>query len=76
MTYDAFDFEAPICDIYPVMGNLLGNVGPIQTRDDFNEYPFNEIPEIFWKTYTPHLEAIRKVTLRDESLWGMWLRYF
>ncbi len=63
MTYDAFDFEAPICDILPGHGAIFWEMlGPIQTRDDFNEYPFNEIPEIFWKTYTPHLEAIRKVT--------------
>ena len=36
-----------------------GMAGPIQTRDDFNKYPFKELPKIFWETYTPHLEAIR-----------------
>jgi len=36
-----------------------GMAGPIQTRDDFNKYPFEELPEIFWQTYIPHLEAIR-----------------
>ncbi len=62
MTYDAFDYEAAICDIYPDHGAILGGrPGPIQNRDDFNKYPFEEIPEIFWNTYTPHLEALRKV---------------
>ena len=62
MTYDAFDYEAAICEIFPGHGAINGGMlGPIQTRDDFNKYPFDELPEIFWKTYTPHLEAIRKV---------------
>lgn len=62
MTYDAFSYEAAICEIYPGHGAISGGMpGPIQTRDDFNTYPFDEIPKIFWETYTPHLEAIRKV---------------
>jgi uroporphyrinogen decarboxylase len=62
MTYDAFSYEAAICEIYPGHGAISGGMlGPVQTRDDFNKYPFDEIPKIFWETYTPHLEAIRKV---------------
>ena len=61
-TYDAFDYEAAICDIFPDHGAINGGrPGPIQNRDDFNNYPFDEIPKIFWDKYTPHLEAIRKV---------------
>ena len=61
MTYDAFDFEAAICDILPGHGAILGGMsGPIQTRTDFENYPWNDIPKIFWETYTPHFEAIRK----------------
>lgn len=60
-TYDGFDYEAAICDVYPDHGAILGGKpGPIQTRDDFNNYPFDDIPRIFWEKYTPHLEAIRK----------------
>jgi len=59
-TYDGFDYEAAICDIFPGHGAIMGGMaGPIQTRDDFNKYPFDDLPDIFWKTYTPHLEAIR-----------------
>ena len=62
MTYDGFDYEAAICDIYPGHGAILGGIkGPIQNRDDFEKYPFDDIPKIFWESYTPHLEALRKV---------------
>jgi hypothetical protein len=60
--YDAFDYEAAICDIIPGHGAIMGGMlGPVQTRDDFEKYPFDDIPRIFWETYTPRLEAIRKV---------------
>jgi uroporphyrinogen decarboxylase len=61
MTYDAFDFEAAICDILPAHGAIMGGmVGPIQTREDFDNYPWKDIPRIFRETYIPHFEAIRK----------------
>lgn len=61
MTYDAFDFEAAICDILPGHGAIMGGMaGPIQTREDFDNYPWEEVVKIFWETYTPHFEAIRK----------------
>ena len=60
--YDAFDYEAAICEIFPGHGAIMGGMsGPIQTRQDLEKYPFNELPAIFWEKYTPHLEAIRKV---------------
>lgn len=62
MTYDGFDYEAAICDIIPDHGAIMGGrPGPIQTRDDFDKYPFDDIPRIFWESYIPHLDAIRKV---------------
>lgn len=60
MTYDAFDYEAAICEIFPGHGAIMGGMlGPIQTREDFNKYPFAELPKLFWEAYTPHLDAIR-----------------
>lgn len=71
MTYDAFDFEAAICDILPGHGAIIGGMkGPIQTRDDFNKYPWEDIPKIFWETYTPHFEAIRKVLPNGMKAYG------
>ncbi|MBN1340397.1 MAG: hypothetical protein JXA03_13795 [Bacteroidales bacterium] len=59
-TYDGFDYEAAICDIFPGHGAIMGGrPGPIQNRQDFSIYPFGDIPKIFWETYTPHLEAVR-----------------
>ena len=61
MTYDGFDFEAAICDIFPGHGAIMGGMaGPIQTREDFEKYPWKDIPVIFKEKYTPHFEAIRK----------------
>ena len=69
--YDAFDYEAAICDIIPGHGAIMGGMaGPIQTRDDFNKYPFDDIPRIFWETYTPRLEAIRKVMPAGMKAYG------
>ncbi len=71
MTYDAFDYEAAICDIFPDHGAIMGGrPGPIQTRDDFNKYPFDEIPEIFWEKYTPQLEAIRNIQTPGMKAYG------
>lgn len=71
MTYDGFDFEAAICDILPGHGAIMGGMaGPIQDRDDFNKYPWEEIPVIFKKTYTPHFEAIRKTLPAGMKAYG------
>ncbi len=69
-TYDAFSFEAGICPILPGHGAIMGGTGPIQTRVDFEHYPFEEIPALFWKTYTPHLEAIRRVMPQGMKAYG------
>ncbi len=69
-TYDAFDYEAAICDIIPGHGAILGGNGPIQTRDDFEKYPFEDIPRIFWETYRPRLESIRRVTPQGMKAYG------
>jgi hypothetical protein len=61
MTYDGFDFEAAICDILPGHGAIMGGMpGPIQSRSDFEKYPWKEIPLIFKEKYIAHFEAIRK----------------
>ncbi len=71
MTYDGFDFEAAICDILPGHGAIMGGMpGPIQTRDDFEKYPWKEIPAIFKAKYIPHLEAIRKTLPQGMKAYG------
>jgi len=71
MTYDAFAYEAGICEILPDHGAIKGGrPGPIQTRSDFEKYPFDDVPRIFWEEYTPHLEAIRKVMPQGMKAYG------
>lgn len=71
MTYDGFDFEAAICDILPGHGAIIGGMaGPVQTREDFDRYPWEEIPVIFKETYIPHFEAIRKVLPAGMKAYG------
>ena len=69
-TYDAFDYEAAICDIIPGHGAILGGTGPIQTRADFEKYPFDDIPRIFWETYRPRLESLRRVMPAGMKAYG------
>jgi hypothetical protein len=71
MSYDAFDYEAAICEIFPGHGAIMGGMaGPVQTMADLEKYPFGDLPRIFWQTYKPHLEAIRKVMPRGMKAFG------
>lgn len=71
MTYDAMSYEAKICEIFPDHGAILGGkLGPIQTREDFDKYPWDEIPEIFKNTYKPHLDALAKVMPKGMKAYG------
>ena len=61
MTYDTISFEGTIVEVLPDHGALFGGrPGPIQNRADFERYPFDEIPELYWKRWTPHLDALAK----------------
>ena len=62
MTYDTVSFEGTIVDILPDHGAILGGrPGPIQNRADFQRYPFDELPDLYWRCWEPHLEALAKV---------------
>jgi uroporphyrinogen decarboxylase len=69
--YDAFSYEALVCEVFPGHGAIRGGMkGPIQNREDFEKFPFDEIPALFWKKYTPHFEAIRKVMPAGMKAYG------
>lgn len=69
--YDAFSYEALVCEVFPGHGAIKGGMkGPIQNREDFEKFPFEEIPILFWEKYTPHLEAIRKVMPAGMKAYG------
>ena len=49
MTYDAMSFEVCVTEILPDGGALLGERrGPIQSRADFERYPWDELSRLFW----------------------------
>jgi uroporphyrinogen decarboxylase len=50
MTYDTVSFEVCITSILPDSGAILGGrPGPIQSRKDFETYPWGELAGKYWK---------------------------
>jgi uroporphyrinogen decarboxylase len=48
MTYDTVSFEVCITEILPDHGAIMGGrPGPIQNRADFEQYPWDELPQRF-----------------------------
>ncbi|NLZ37832.1 MAG: hypothetical protein GX897_10250 [Clostridiales bacterium] len=60
--YDTVSFELCIGGILPGGGALGGHKkGVIQTREDFEKYPFNEIPELYEKAFHDIFRALHEV---------------
>jgi uroporphyrinogen decarboxylase len=58
MTYDVVPFEVCITEFLPDTGAIYGGKpGPIQTRADYERYPWDEISGLFWRTAPPRLDA-------------------
>ena len=58
MTYDTVSCEVTIVDRLPEHGAIYGGrPGPIQNREDFEKYPWDEIPVRFWEGAAPRFEA-------------------
>jgi uroporphyrinogen decarboxylase len=59
MTYDTVSFEVTLTRALPGHGAIYGGMlGPIQTRDDFEKYPWVEIPERYWTGAGRKFEAL------------------
>lgn len=59
MTYDTVSFEVCVSDIIPDHGAIYGGrPGPIQTRDDFNKFPWQELPELYWQKAHPQFRSL------------------
>ncbi len=59
MTYDTISYEVCITEILPGGGALLGECpGPIQTRADFERYPWQELPALYWQAAAPRFDAL------------------
>jgi uroporphyrinogen decarboxylase len=59
MTYDTVSYEVCITDTLPGHGAIMGGrPGPIQTRRDFERYPWKEIPALFWEKAAGRFDAL------------------
>lgn len=59
MTYDVVSFEAGTCQALPGNGAIRGGkAGPIQSRADFEAYPWDEVPGIFQRTAAARFDAL------------------
>jgi len=60
MTYDTVSYEVCITEILPGPGAITGGMGPIQSRADFERYPWDELPGRFWQAAAPRFDALRE----------------
>lgn len=61
MTYDTVSYEVCITEILPDGGAIRGGKkGPIQSRSDFESYPWDELPGRFWAIAEPRFEALQR----------------
>ncbi|MBC8180670.1 hypothetical protein H8E88_06045 [candidate division KSB1 bacterium] len=61
MTYDTVSYEFCISEILPDHGAIMGGKpGPIQTREDFEKFPWDELPTRFWEKAEPQFQALVK----------------
>lgn len=59
MTYDTASYEVCVNDLLPGGGALLGErEGVIRTRADFESYPWDDFPRIYWEYATPRFAAL------------------
>ncbi|MGB3087597.1 MAG: uroporphyrinogen decarboxylase family protein [Phycisphaerae bacterium] len=61
MTYDTVSYEVCITEVLPEGGALLGErAGPIQSRADFERYPWDEVPKAFWDHAAPRFQMLSR----------------
>ena len=61
MTYDTVSFEVCITNTLPEKGALCGGKpGPIQNRRDFENYPWDELAERYWKVADRQFDMLGK----------------
>ena len=61
MTYDTVSFEVTVSNLLPDHGAIYGGrPGPIQTRDDFDRYPWDEIPARYWEVAGRKFDTLGK----------------
>ena len=62
MGYDTVSFEGCIGQAMPGAGSLGGHKPPeINTYEDFQNYPWDDVEELYFKQFSGYFEALRKV---------------
>ena len=62
MGYDTVSFEQCITKALPGAGALYSHTEPvIKDRDDFEMYPWDQIPDIFFQKFSADFKALREV---------------
>ncbi|OGV39536.1 MAG: hypothetical protein A2X48_12935 [Lentisphaerae bacterium GWF2_49_21] len=87
MTYDTVSFEVCITEILPDGGALMGGKpGPIQNRTDFEAYPWDDSPKLYWNRAESRFDALVKTLpegmkllvesvtgfLKSVKIWSVW----
>ncbi|MBN1865323.1 MAG: hypothetical protein JW808_10515 [Victivallales bacterium] len=70
MTYDVITFEVSSRAAGPGPHALSGGVGPIQSRSDFEKYPWDDMPRRFWEHARGQFDALVKVLPEGMKLVG------
>jgi len=61
MTYDTVSYEVCVTEVLPGGGALRAETpGTIQSRSDFERYPWKEVPDLFWRQAEPRFEALAR----------------
>ncbi len=60
MTYDTVSYEVTITDRLPGHGAIMGGAGPIQSRADFDRYPWDELTARYWAVAEPKFQALAR----------------
>ncbi len=60
MGYDTVSYEVCITEVLPGHGAIMGGKGPIQSRADFERYPWAELPARYWAYAAPKLDAFAR----------------
>jgi len=60
MTYDTVSYEVIINNILPGHGAIRGGKGPIQTPQDFERYPWDELPQLYWDQAGKKFDALAR----------------
>ena len=58
LTYDVVSYEVCIGGFFPGDSAICGGMGQIQNRKDFQQYPWDTVPERYWAFAQPRFNAL------------------